>query len=37
MSDDQEIAWRARIVLLRTVAGVLALVALTLIFKRMTS
>jgi hypothetical protein len=37
MSDDQEIAWRARIVLLRTAAGVLALVALTLLFRRMTS
>jgi hypothetical protein len=36
MSDNQEIAWRARIVLLRTFAGVLALVAVTLIFKRVT-
>jgi hypothetical protein len=34
MSRGTDLAWRARVVLLLTIAGVLALVALTLIFKQ---
>jgi hypothetical protein len=35
MSNDPDFEWRARLELLRTLAGVLALIALTLVFKRL--
>lgn len=36
MNEDHDLRWRARIVLLQTLAGVLALVALTLLVRKLT-
>jgi uncharacterized membrane protein len=35
MKDQREFVWRARLVLLRNLAGVLALVALTMIARKL--